>query len=85
MKKIKYFMAFISLVMAVGLVTAIATLKNIPESFDWNLEEDADEDYKTFYRCYKSTYTESILQTPRVINIIMSFYWKNIYKLFKVF
>ena len=45
MKKIKYFMSFISLVMAVGLVTAIVTLKNIPESFDWNLEEDEDENY----------------------------------------
>jgi hypothetical protein len=38
-------MSFISLVMAVGLVTAIVTLKNIPESFDWNLEEDEDENY----------------------------------------
>jgi hypothetical protein len=38
-------MSFISLVMAVGLITAIATLKNIPESFDWNLEEDEDENY----------------------------------------
>ena len=45
MKKIKYFMSFMSLIMAVGLVTAIATLKNIPESFDWNLEEDEDENY----------------------------------------
>jgi hypothetical protein len=45
MKKIKYFMAFISSVMAVGLVTAIATLKNIPEAFDWDLEEDEDENY----------------------------------------
>jgi hypothetical protein len=45
MKKIKYFMAFISLVMAVGLVTAIATPKNIPEAFDWDLEEDEDENY----------------------------------------
>jgi hypothetical protein len=44
MKKIKYFMLFISLVMAVGLVTAIATLKNIPESFDWNLEEEVDDE-----------------------------------------
>ena len=44
MKKIKYFMLFISLVMAVGLVTAIATLKNIPESFDWSLEEEVDDE-----------------------------------------
>jgi hypothetical protein len=45
MKKIKYLMSFISLVMAVGLVTAIATLRNIPETFDWDLEEDEDENY----------------------------------------
>jgi hypothetical protein len=45
MKKIKYFISFISLAMAVGLVTAIAALKNIPESFDWDLEEDEDENY----------------------------------------
>jgi hypothetical protein len=38
-------MSFISLVMAVGLVTAIATLRNIPETFDWDLEEDEDENY----------------------------------------
>ena len=45
MKKIKYFMSFLSLVMAVGLVAAIAAFRNIPESFDWNLEEDEDENY----------------------------------------
>jgi hypothetical protein len=45
MKKVKYFVSFISLVMAVGLITAIATLKNIPEAFDWDLEEDEDENY----------------------------------------
>lgn len=44
MKKLKYFMSFVSLIMAVGLVTAIATLKNIPEAFDWDLEEDEDKD-----------------------------------------
>jgi hypothetical protein len=45
MKKIKYFIFVLSLVTAVGFATAISALKNIPEAFDWNLEEDADEDY----------------------------------------
>jgi hypothetical protein len=44
MKKIKYFMFVLSLVTAVGLVTAISALKNIPESFDWSLEEDEDDE-----------------------------------------
>jgi hypothetical protein len=38
-------MFILSLVTAVGFVTAISALKNIPESFDWNLEEDEDENY----------------------------------------
>jgi hypothetical protein len=38
-------MFILSLVTAVGFVTAISALKNIPESFDWNLEEDKDENY----------------------------------------
>jgi len=45
MKKIKYFMFVLSLVTAAGFVTAISALKNIPESFDWNLEEEEDENY----------------------------------------
>jgi hypothetical protein len=45
MKKIKYFMFILSLVSAVGFVTAISALRNIPEAFDWNLEEDEDENY----------------------------------------
>jgi hypothetical protein len=44
MKKIKYFVSFISLVMAVGLITAIVTLKNIPETFDWDLEEEVENE-----------------------------------------
>jgi len=38
MKKIKYLIFVISLVAAVGISYATATLKNMPESFDW--EED---------------------------------------------
>ena len=45
MKRLKYFMFVLSLILSVGLVTAIATLKNIPEAFDWDLEEDEDENY----------------------------------------
>jgi hypothetical protein len=44
MKKIKYFVSFISLVMAVGFITAITTLKNIPETFDWDLEEEVENE-----------------------------------------
>ena len=38
MKKIKYAMFVLSLVTAVGIAYATATLKGIPETFDW--EED---------------------------------------------
>jgi hypothetical protein len=38
MKKIKYVLFVISLVAAVGISYATATLRNMPETFDW--EED---------------------------------------------
>lgn len=38
MKKIKYILFIISLVAAVGISYATATLRNMPETFDW--EED---------------------------------------------
>ncbi len=38
MKKIKYIIFVLSLVAAVGISYATATLRNIPESFNW--EED---------------------------------------------
>ena len=38
MKKIKYIFFLMSLFAAAGLTYTIVTLKNIPESFDW--EED---------------------------------------------
>ena len=38
MKRIKYVVFVISLVAAVGISYATATLRNIPETFDW--EED---------------------------------------------
>ncbi len=40
MKKIKYILFVLSLVTAVGISYATATLRNMPESFDW---EDDDE------------------------------------------
>jgi hypothetical protein len=38
MKKIKYMLFILSLVAAVGISYATATLRNMPETFDW--EED---------------------------------------------
>ena len=45
MNKIRKTMFVILLSAAVGITYTIVALKNIPESFDWNLEEDEDEDY----------------------------------------
>lgn len=38
MKKIKYLLFILSLVATVGFAYAIATIKSMPETFDW--EED---------------------------------------------
>jgi hypothetical protein len=38
MKKIRYMLFILSLVAAVGISYATATLRNMPEAFDW--EED---------------------------------------------
>ncbi len=43
MKKIKYIIFIASLVAGAGLTYAIITLKNLPDAFDWNLEEDEDD------------------------------------------
>ncbi len=45
MNKIKKIMFILSLAAAAGLTYTIVALKNIPEAFDWNLEEDEDENY----------------------------------------
>jgi len=45
MNNIKKFIFILSLAAAAGITYTIIALKNISESFDWNLEEDADEDY----------------------------------------
>ena len=43
--KIKKIIFIFSLAAAAGITYTIVALKNIPEAFDWNLEEDADENY----------------------------------------
>ena len=45
MNKIKKIIFIMLLASAAGITYTIVALKNIPESFDWNLEEDEDEDY----------------------------------------
>jgi hypothetical protein len=45
MNKIKKIIFILSLMAAAGITYTIVALKNIPESFDWNLKEDEDEDY----------------------------------------
>jgi hypothetical protein len=45
MNRIKNIIFILSLMAAAGLTYTIVTLKNIPEAFDWNLEEDEDENY----------------------------------------
>jgi hypothetical protein len=40
MKKIKYILFIISLVAAVGISYATATLRNMPEYFDWEDDEE---------------------------------------------
>jgi len=44
MKKIKRIIFILSLAAAAGITYTIIALKNIPESFDWNLEEGEDGD-----------------------------------------
>lgn len=43
MKKFKQILFALMLAGSAGIAYALFTLKNIPESFDWNLEEDDDE------------------------------------------
>ena len=45
MNKIKKIIFILSLMAAAGITYTIIALKNIPETFDWNLEEDIDEEY----------------------------------------
>jgi hypothetical protein len=43
MNKIKRTIFVLSLFAAAGITYSIVALKNIPEAFDWDLEEDIDE------------------------------------------
>ena len=43
MNKIKKIIFILSLAAAAGITYTIVALKNIPETFDWDLEEDIDE------------------------------------------
>lgn len=45
MNKIKKIFFILSLFATLGILYTITILNNIPESFDWNLEEDIDGDY----------------------------------------
>jgi hypothetical protein len=45
MNKIKKIYTMLLLFSTVGILYSIFILKGIPETFDWNLEEDTDEDY----------------------------------------
>jgi hypothetical protein len=45
MNIIKKIVFLLSLFAAVGITYTMVTLKNIPESFDWDLEETDNEDY----------------------------------------
>ena len=40
MKKIKYILFVISLVAAVGISYATVTLRNMPETFDWESDDE---------------------------------------------
>jgi len=43
--KIKIIVFIFFLFFTAGLVHAIVALNNMPDMFDWNLEEDEDESY----------------------------------------
>jgi hypothetical protein len=44
MNKIKRIIFILSLAAAAGITYTIVALKNIPESFDWSLEEEEDDE-----------------------------------------
>jgi hypothetical protein len=46
MNRIKYVFFLMSLIAAAGLTYTLVTLKNIPDSFDWDLtDEENNESY----------------------------------------
>jgi hypothetical protein len=44
MNKLKNIIFIMSLFAAAGITYTLVALKNMPEAFDWDLEEDEDED-----------------------------------------
>lgn len=45
MKKTNKALVILSLAMSAGLAYTIFTLKNLPEVFDWDLEEEIDNEF----------------------------------------
>lgn len=45
MNKIKTIFLLLFIILSAGIVHAIFVLKNIPEAFDWDIEEEIDEEY----------------------------------------
>lgn len=45
MKNINKFLVIGSLVMSVGLAYTFFTLKNLPEGFNWDLEEEQEDEF----------------------------------------
>ena len=45
MKNTNKALIILSLVMSAGLAYTILTLKNLPEGFDWDLEEEIDNEF----------------------------------------
>jgi hypothetical protein len=45
MNKVKKILFIFFLFSSAGLAYTLFVLNNIPESFDWNLKEEVDEDY----------------------------------------
>jgi hypothetical protein len=45
MKKMKQLLFLMSLVAAAGLTYTIVTLKNFPETLDWDREEETDNEF----------------------------------------
>lgn len=45
MRKIKQLLFLMSLIAAAGLTYTIVTLKNFPETFDWDTEEEIDNEF----------------------------------------
>lgn len=45
MRKIKNTLFLLSLFAAAGLTYTIVTLRNLPDTFDWDTEEETDDEF----------------------------------------